>query len=116
MKVSSEASAARQEEIFAMQRRWDNEKKQDVPRQYLVVLACESKPASSGTKSIVGIPLSLAWWNVFKYWITTRLGHEGLLVTSVSIEEVTSTQPLESSPESEGPQDPTSPTVLASFL
>ena len=93
MKVSSEASATRQEEIFAMQKRWSKEKQEDVPRTYKVTLTCESKSATGGNKGIVGIPLSEAWWNVFKYWITTRLGYEGLLVTKIDVVETTKSFP-----------------------
>jgi hypothetical protein len=59
-------------------------------KQFKITLTCETKERGSGTHAVVGVFLSEAWWRVLTYWLGNRLGGEGLLVTNLTHEEITS--------------------------
>lgn len=55
--------------------------------KFKLIIECESTQQESGTRAVVGVFLSKAWFNVLKYWLTNKLEAEGLKVTSFVVTE-----------------------------
>ncbi|CAB4170153.1 hypothetical protein UFOVP907_59 [uncultured Caudovirales phage] len=55
---------------------------------YKVTMLCTTQPPFAHPRMIAGTVHSPAWWNTFKYWLTTRLAPEGLVIKSIDIEEI----------------------------
>ena len=60
-------------------------------KTYKITLICEVRETSR-SKGVAGIAYTEAWWKTFTYWISTKLGAEGLYVTSTKIRELVEDQ------------------------
>ena len=56
---------------------------------YKITIYAKSKFIEPGRREFAGVPLTSAWWNALKYWITSRLSGEGLRVGQIKFEKVT---------------------------
>ena len=56
---------------------------------YKITVFCEPKqPGLGGGRGVAGTFLSKAWWGVFEYWLSVKLRGEGLLITSLEVDEI----------------------------
>ena len=56
-------------------------------KTYKITILCNTDD-NARSRGIAGVIYSPAWFNVFKYWLSVKLGGEGLNVTSTTIEEL----------------------------
>ena len=57
-------------------------------KTYKITLICTTDE-NSKSRGVAGIAYTTPWWQTFTYWISTKLGAEGLHVTSTKIGELT---------------------------
>ena len=57
-------------------------------KQYKITILCTTQPPFAHPRMVAGTLLSPTWWNTLKYWLTSRLAPEGLVISNVEVEEV----------------------------